>query len=131
MGQTTKGAILIFCKRQGITYEDYIHQKKLGLKWCCFCKRWLKTSKFGKDSSKTDGLSSGCLECRKGMYRQRYIPEADKLPCYKCGHKNIKDKKQIIHEWHNLDKKSERNKIHMIVLCKKCHDIEHPLLKKL
>lgn len=69
MAQTTKGAILVFCKRYKITYEYYMSQINNGLKWCSGCKKFVDRTYFISDKSRVDGLSTKCKDCTRVKQR--------------------------------------------------------------
>ena len=65
MAQTHEGAIKVFCGRYGITPEFYHSQVEKGLKWCSGCKQWVDKTRFIKDCTRVDGLSTKCLSCTR------------------------------------------------------------------
>lgn len=69
MAQTREGAIKIFCKRIGITFEYYKSQVQEGLKWCTKCKNWVSASCFNVDNSRHDNLTSKCHACTRTKER--------------------------------------------------------------
>ncbi|NES68833.1 MAG: HNH endonuclease [Okeania sp. SIO2D1] len=82
MAQTKIGALRIAAQKIGVTLEEYIANKKVGLKWCTKCKQWKHIENFGKDKSRYDGLNSICKSCknqRKTSGPGRKEREAKKL----------------------------------------------------
>lgn len=75
MGRQNEGPIKIAAKRLGITREEYLVKINAGLKWCSGCKEWHKHTEFGRDSSRSDGLSSTCFSHRKKLYKKLYKPK--------------------------------------------------------
>lgn len=73
MAQTKTGAIKIAAKSLGISFNEYIENKKKGIKWCTCCKKWIKIKYFTKDKSTGDGFDTKCSPCRKILYSKTYI----------------------------------------------------------
>lgn len=59
------GVEKVAAKRIGISYEEYCKRKEKGLKWCSGCKVFKPIGEFCRDSSRTDGLSTKCFQCRR------------------------------------------------------------------
>lgn len=87
------GTDKVAAKRIGISYEEYMEKKSNGLKWCSTCKRFVPISEFCKDSSRTDGLSTKCYQCRRADNKlpnridrriRREMSEKGLLYCIKC-----------------------------------------------
>lgn len=47
-------------------------------KICCMCKNSLPVENFKKNSKKSDGLQSQCIECQKTYRRQHYVNNRQK-----------------------------------------------------
>lgn len=60
MAQTREGNKKTFCKRNGISVEEYESRVSQGEKHCTKCKQWLPVSVFTKDISRYDGLKASC-----------------------------------------------------------------------
>lgn len=57
------GVLKVAAKRIGISFEDYLANLKIGLKWCTECRRWKPKDQFGRDKARGDGLSVSCSNC--------------------------------------------------------------------
>lgn len=68
------GVIKTAAKKAGVTVEGYISRRTSGEKWCVGCKTWHQVERFGRDTSRHDGLSASCLESRRRSYRRTYRP---------------------------------------------------------
>lgn len=75
MAQTLEGAMKVAAGKTGLTVEDYQHRIENGYKWCVICKLWQPQSDFGKDSSRWDGLASGCRVSRNRKSKENYKPK--------------------------------------------------------
>ena len=69
-----EGILKIAAMRSGIPICEYKKRIANGEKWCHGCRSWHPVSAFGKDSSRGDGLSAICRDCRKRRAKERYIP---------------------------------------------------------
>jgi hypothetical protein len=74
MTQTHEGAIRGTARRLGIPIEEWDRRVDAGEKWCTACKCWHMRDAFGKDATRYDGLSSTCLEKKRGLSRALYQP---------------------------------------------------------
>lgn len=68
------GGLKRAARTAGCTYEEYLSQKALGLKWCLMCKQWKAESLFGVDKTRGDGRDTKCCDCRKVLYKKSYEP---------------------------------------------------------
>jgi hypothetical protein len=64
----------IVASKADISIEEYIKRLTDGYKWCYHCKTFELVGKFGKDSSRYDGLTPLCMESKNYRSRKRYIP---------------------------------------------------------
>ena len=80
MAQTREGAIKIAAKKLGTTPEEYVHRMEAGQKWCTACRCWHQVREFGRDSSRWDGLNSGCRKRKNAKARVRYTPSPGVQP---------------------------------------------------
>lgn len=55
----------------GITLEEYVENRRRGLKWCSWHRGWRPLSDFGSDLSRTDGLQPRCRHCCRMSNRRR------------------------------------------------------------
>ena len=62
MSQTHEGAMKVLAKKAGISFEAFLSRLAVGEKWCYFCRVFHPVSKFGKDSTRYDGLTAACTE---------------------------------------------------------------------
>lgn len=69
------GRIKQFCKKAGITVQEYQSKVACGLKWCTGCKEWHPTREFVIDNSRFDGLASVCSSRRNSLSRDSYSPK--------------------------------------------------------
>lgn len=92
--QLPPGVIKSAANKSGVEPEEWITLRKIGMKWCYCCQRWLHKENFGIDKTRGDGRANHCKECNsaKGT-ASRYgisIIEARKLrggkqACEICG----------------------------------------------
>lgn len=68
------GAFKRAAKLALLTFDEYVGRLDCGDKRCTRCRRWLPMEDFGVDHSRWDGLDAHCLECKRGVGRERYIP---------------------------------------------------------
>lgn len=59
------GAAKVAAQIIGISYEEYLSKRNAGFKWCTCCKKFQLVGEFCKDSSRADGLSVKCFQCRR------------------------------------------------------------------
>jgi 5-methylcytosine-specific restriction endonuclease McrA len=65
MGGTHVGAERTAATRIGISVEEYRERRAAGLKWCHRCKDWHALNRFGRDASRSDGLTASCLRSKR------------------------------------------------------------------
>ena len=77
-----RGVIKTAAKRLGVELEEYIALRNSGKKHCQICREWLSSNQFAKDSTRSDGLSSKCMECGNRKARDNYtpVPEDQRKP---------------------------------------------------
>lgn len=75
MAQTTESGLMAACKKIGISKEEYLKNRVLGLKWCYGCRLWHNKDFFSKDVSRFDGLTATCIDYRKKSQRDKYKPK--------------------------------------------------------
>lgn len=80
MAQTAEGAIKVAAGRIGLSVSEYVARQSAGLKRCTKCGGWRPRSAFQKDSTRYDGLTAACGDCRRQINRKRYepVPEGDR-----------------------------------------------------
>lgn len=67
------GAQKSAAKKVGLDLDEWRRRINSGLSWCYHCKTWKPRGAFGKDKSRSTGLTSACKPCvsEKGA-RSRY-----------------------------------------------------------
>jgi hypothetical protein len=73
MANTRDGAKKVASKLIGCTLDEYNKMVSSGHKWCTGCKQWHLITKFGKDSTRLDGLSCSCFDYRKTLYQRKHV----------------------------------------------------------
>ena len=68
------GVIKTAAKRVGVSESDYLRQQEAGNKWCTRCRQWQARSEFGRDASRSDGLTSMCSASKNSLHKERYVP---------------------------------------------------------
>lgn len=68
------GVMKIAAKRSGLTLAEYQARIARGLKRCTFCEEWKSKTLFATDSTRWDGLTQGCIECRNARSKELYDP---------------------------------------------------------
>ncbi len=82
------GILKIAAKKCGLSLEQYQGRIAQGLKRCTFCEEWKAVDAFATDSSRWDGLTQGCTECRNSRARELYDPVSE-LFCLPAGPQRI------------------------------------------
>lgn len=70
-----RGSLVIAASRIGCSEETYQKNRGLGLKWCWYCQRWHHGTEFGKNPSKSDGMTSLCKRAISIRQKARYVPK--------------------------------------------------------
>lgn len=68
------GVMKVAAHRCGMAPEAYLEKLADGQKRCTSCKEWRSADAFGADSTRADGRSACCLDCRGSRYRKTYVP---------------------------------------------------------
>lgn len=63
------GVLKAHAARLGLTLEEYTARVEGGQKWCTSCKSWQPRDRFGRDSTRSDGLSAKCFGCTQVKVR--------------------------------------------------------------
>lgn len=61
---SAEGSRKAAARRIGVTVDFYEAMVSAGLKWCTACKQWHEHGAFGRDTTRSDGLSARCLASR-------------------------------------------------------------------
>jgi hypothetical protein len=88
------GALKVAAHRTGFSVEQYQANVAAGLKWCMRCKAWHLRTEFGRDRSRTDGLSSKCIKSRSEDARSRYVRRPGPKPGRRYVAPRVGDAKQ-------------------------------------
>lgn len=140
MAQTHNGAILLHCRRLGMSLTEYRQNQNLGLKWCTACKEWHNKDDFTRDVTRWDELSAKCLKAQREFVRTKpkrirdrtkerarglvnawvvrgKLTNPNDLPCTDCGH--IGD--AMRHEYDHVDGYEGKAKTIVQAVCTICH----------
>lgn len=63
-------------KRHGLPPDRYAELRAAGMKRCVACREWKAGKSFGLDTSRGDGRSAICAECKDARARHTYRPIA-------------------------------------------------------
>jgi hypothetical protein len=74
MAQTRNGILKIQARLAGISVEEFCRLVNDGNHWCCQHGQWHSIDKFGKDSSRYDGISAHCKDARRERHKKTYNP---------------------------------------------------------
>ncbi len=50
-------------RKIGVPYEEWLRRRSNDEYWCYCCKEWRQRGAFGRDQSRSNGLTSACKAC--------------------------------------------------------------------
>lgn len=136
------GVLKTAAKRLGLSLEEYLSRKDLGMKCCWQCHEWKPLSAFSLDIHRADQRKAKCLACsRVAIRRKRRLgrpsvtvgnqaSEAVRLAiqrgklapietqnCQRCGYK--------AEHYHHHIGYAKQHWLDVMPLCISCHQREH------
>lgn len=73
MAQTKEGAEKCAARKCGIHVDEYRIRVQRGEKHCHRCRIWKPVDFFGSDSTRYDGVSAVCSDCRRERAKAMYV----------------------------------------------------------
>ena len=70
------GALRRLANQNGLSLEEFRARTEAGLKWCYGCDAWHERAAFGKDPTRSGGVSPICRAKRNERQRGLYVRRA-------------------------------------------------------